>query len=65
MANGVREASIRISSCSCRAQIYFKSWDGTVNGSPPTGGGGGLGVSICQTIQPIHMNFELACRDCK
>ncbi|KAG9226911.1 hypothetical protein CCMSSC00406_0003416 [Pleurotus cornucopiae] len=24
--------------------VYFKSWTGTVNGSPPTGGGGGTGV---------------------
>ncbi|EIW80129.1 hypothetical protein CONPUDRAFT_180594 [Coniophora puteana RWD-64-598 SS2] len=23
--------------------VYFKSWDGTVNGSPPDNGGGGLG----------------------
>ncbi len=26
-------------------QVYFKSWTGTINGSPPTGGGGGTGAS--------------------
>ncbi|KAF4607876.1 hypothetical protein EYR40_000212 [Pleurotus pulmonarius] len=25
--------------------VYFKSWTGTINGSPPTGGGGGTGAS--------------------
>lgn len=28
------------------SQIYFKSWDGSVNGSPPTGGGGANGKYI-------------------
>lgn len=25
-------------------QVYFKTWTGTINGVPPTGGGGGTGV---------------------
>jgi hypothetical protein len=30
-------------------QVYFKSWDGSLNnGVPPTGGGGGSGEHIVQ-----------------
>ncbi|RDX42411.1 pectin lyase-like protein [Lentinus brumalis] len=44
--------------------VYFKSWTGTVNGSPPTGGGGGGGyvsnvvvkdVSLDNVTLPIHV----------
>lgn len=27
-------------------QVYLKTWDGSVNGAPPTGGGGGPGQCI-------------------
>ncbi|KAL0946285.1 hypothetical protein HGRIS_012535 [Hohenbuehelia grisea] len=44
--------------------VYFKSWTGTVNGSPPTGGGGGPGfvnnitvknVLLDRVNAPIHL----------
>ncbi|KAJ7093168.1 pectin lyase fold/virulence factor [Mycena epipterygia] len=44
--------------------VYFKSWDGSVNGVPPTGGGGGTGfannitaanVVLDRVNAPIHL----------
>ena len=44
--------------------VYFKTWTGTVNGSPPTGGGGGggyvsnvitKGVSLDNVTVPVHV----------
>ncbi|KAI0628254.1 pectin lyase-like protein [Trametes polyzona] len=44
--------------------VYFKTWTGSVNGSPPTGGGGGGGyvsnvvarrVSLDRVTVPIHV----------
>ncbi|KAI0773033.1 pectin lyase-like protein [Trametes elegans] len=44
--------------------VYFKTWTGSVNGSPPTGGGGGggyvsnvlaKGVSLDRVTVPIHV----------
>lgn len=29
----------------CDLKVYFKTWTGTIHGSPPTGGGGGGGMS--------------------
>ncbi len=47
MANGVSGyAHTMLQSGSQYLQVYFKSWTGTVNGSPPTGGGGGKGAHI-------------------
>ncbi|KAF9488510.1 pectin lyase-like protein [Pleurotus eryngii] len=36
--------------------VYFKSWTGTVNGSPPTGGGGGTGVVDNITISDVLLD---------
>ncbi|RDB28139.1 putative galacturan 1,4-alpha-galacturonidase A [Hypsizygus marmoreus] len=44
--------------------VYFKTWTGTVNGSPPTGGGGGYGsvnnvlvksVRLDRVNAPLHL----------
>ncbi|TDL17630.1 pectin lyase-like protein [Rickenella mellea] len=44
--------------------IYFKSWTGTVNGSPPSGGGGGGGfvnnitmrrITLDRVDRPVHL----------
>ncbi|EMD36110.1 glycoside hydrolase family 28 protein [Gelatoporia subvermispora B] len=44
--------------------VYFKSWDGSVHGTPPAGGGGGSGFvsnvisrnfSLDQVTEPIHL----------
>jgi galacturan 1,4-alpha-galacturonidase len=46
------------------AGVYFKTWTGSVNGSPPTGGGGGGGfvknvtarrVSVAQVDRAVHV----------
>ncbi|KAF7327397.1 hypothetical protein MKEN_00317500 [Mycena kentingensis (nom. inval.)] len=36
--------------------IYFKSWDGTVNGSPPTGGGGAPGFAKNITLRNVVLD---------
>ncbi|KDQ32698.1 glycoside hydrolase family 28 protein, partial [Pleurotus ostreatus PC15] len=36
--------------------VYFKSWTGTVNGSPPTGGGGGTRVVDNITISNVLLD---------
>ncbi|KAG6828720.1 hypothetical protein H0H92_006949 [Tricholoma furcatifolium] len=36
--------------------VYFKSWDGTVNGSPPTGGGGGTGYVSNVLVKNVELN---------
>ncbi|KAF7295259.1 Glycoside hydrolase family 28 protein [Mycena indigotica] len=44
--------------------VYFKSWDGSINGVPPTGGGGGTGqvrnvvarnINLVGVNLPIHL----------
>ena len=35
-------------------KVYFKSWDGTVNGVPPTGGGGAGGMLWSSTTCPSN-----------
>ncbi|KAF8830109.1 hypothetical protein HHX47_DHR2000394 [Lentinula edodes] len=36
--------------------VYFKSWTGEVNGTPPTGGGGGTGHVRNVTIQNVNVD---------
>ncbi|KAF7317135.1 hypothetical protein HMN09_00448200 [Mycena chlorophos] len=36
--------------------VYFKSWDGSVNGVPPTGGGGGPGFAKNITLRNIFLS---------
>ncbi|KAF4603057.1 hypothetical protein EYR38_003462 [Pleurotus pulmonarius] len=36
--------------------VYFKSWTGTISGSPPTGGGGGTGVVDNITITDVVLD---------
>ncbi|KAJ7468939.1 pectin lyase fold/virulence factor [Mycena galericulata] len=36
--------------------VYFKSWDGSVNGAPPTGGGGGPGFATNITTRNVLLN---------
>ncbi|KAJ7443886.1 pectin lyase fold/virulence factor [Mycena galericulata] len=36
--------------------VYFKSWDGSVNGAPPTGGGGGPGFAKNITTRNVLLN---------
>lgn len=33
--------------------VYLKSWDGSINGSPPTGGGGGKGILKNVTLDSV------------
>ncbi|EGO26829.1 glycoside hydrolase family 28 protein [Serpula lacrymans var. lacrymans S7.9] len=36
--------------------VYFKSWSATVNGTPPTGGGGGLGYVKNVVVQNVKVD---------
>ncbi|KAH9474648.1 Putative galacturan 1,4-alpha-galacturonidase A [Psilocybe cubensis] len=36
--------------------VYFKSWDGSVNGSPPTGGGGAGGLVNNLTVRNMYID---------
>ncbi|KAJ7216368.1 pectin lyase fold/virulence factor [Mycena pura] len=36
--------------------VYFKSWDGTVNGAPPTGGGGASGFAKNVTLRNVVLD---------
>jgi len=36
--------------------IYFKTWDGSINGAPPTGGGGGPGMVKNVTTKNIRLD---------
>ncbi|PPQ77955.1 hypothetical protein CVT25_015430 [Psilocybe cyanescens] len=36
--------------------VYFKSWDGSVNGAPPTGGGGAGGLVNNLTVRNMHID---------
>ncbi|KAJ7213449.1 pectin lyase fold/virulence factor, partial [Mycena pura] len=36
--------------------VYFKSWDGSVNGAPPTGGGGGSGFVKNVTLRNVVLD---------
>ncbi|KAJ6488651.1 pectin lyase fold/virulence factor [Mycena vitilis] len=36
--------------------VYFKSWDGSVNGAPPTGGGGGTGIAMNITTKNVLLD---------
>ncbi|KAJ7173003.1 pectin lyase fold/virulence factor [Mycena crocata] len=36
--------------------VYFKSWDGSVNGAPPTGGGGGAGFTKNVTARNVVLD---------
>ncbi|KAA1471993.1 pectin lyase-like protein [Dentipellis sp. KUC8613] len=37
------------------AGVYFKSWDGSVSGTPPTGGGGGGGYVKHVLLRNVHL----------
>ncbi|KAJ7847819.1 pectin lyase fold/virulence factor [Mycena olivaceomarginata] len=36
--------------------VYFKSWDATINGAPPTGGGGGMGFTTNVTLRNVVLD---------
>jgi len=36
--------------------VYFKSWDGSVNGAPPTGGGAGPGFTKNVTLKNVVLD---------
>ncbi|KAJ7177653.1 pectin lyase fold/virulence factor, partial [Mycena filopes] len=36
--------------------VYFKSWDGSINGAPPTGGGAGTGFTQNVTLQNVVLD---------
>lgn len=36
--------------------VYFKTWDGSINGLPPTGGGAGPGMVTNVTIRNVRLN---------
>lgn len=65
MNNGVREIFLFVfTRLTSNLKIYFKSWTGTVNGVPPTGGGGGSGyvsnvlsrnVKLDRVKSPVHL----------
>jgi galacturan 1,4-alpha-galacturonidase len=46
MQNGVSGSNPRSSQKLIETKIYFKTWTATVNGVPPTGGGGGTGKKV-------------------
>ncbi|KAJ6624703.1 pectin lyase fold/virulence factor [Mycena sp. CBHHK59/15] len=49
--------SIQPCSRTCRAgQVYFKSWDGSINGVPPTGGGGSTGFARNITARNVLLD---------
>lgn len=61
--HGVSRSVWRVNTLMYPHQIYFKTWDGSLNnGEPPTGGGGGSGK---HSIQDETVFIEVMIRTCK